>query len=110
MCRERDDGVMTQIVGQTVGFEEAASQVRNWGRWGGDDERGTLNFITPDVRKRAVSSICDGTPFSLAMPLSWGGPQDGSGIPGRINPVRTMLGINTPMGQSEKAAAYSDDI
>ena len=36
-------------------MEEAQSEhrrlgnkLRNWGRWGADDERGTINFITPE--------------------------------------------------------------
>ncbi len=24
-----------------------AASVSNWGRWGADDERGTLNYLTP---------------------------------------------------------------
>ena len=27
---------------------ELGAQLSNWGRWGADDERGTLNFITPE--------------------------------------------------------------
>ena len=33
------------------------NRVSNWGRWGADDERGTLNFITPDVVKRAAGLV-----------------------------------------------------
>lgn len=91
-------------------FEEIVDTVKNWGRWGADDQRGTLNFITEESRKRAALAVKDGTAFSLAMPLSLGGPQDGRGVPGRINPVRTMLAINTPMSDSPDSAAYSDDI
>ena len=28
------------------GFLEISNRVRNWGRWGDDDQLGTLNFIT----------------------------------------------------------------
>ena len=35
-------------------LRKIAMQVRNWGRWGADDEIGTLNFITPD----AVAAAC----------------------------------------------------
>ena len=28
---------------------EAAKRLRNWGKWGADDELGTLNYITPAV-------------------------------------------------------------
>ena len=29
-------------------LRETAEKLKNWGRWGPDDEIGTLNFITPD--------------------------------------------------------------
>ena len=38
----------------------------NWGRWGGDDELGTLNFITPHVRRRAAALVQDGNTISCA--------------------------------------------
>lgn len=90
-------------------FDALCNRVRNWGRWGSDDERGTLNLIDQVSVRRGLSSVQTGEAVSLSMPLQLHGPQDGSGIPGRINPVRTMLGINTPMGP-DPAAAYSDDI
>ena len=37
--RENDDG----------NFREIGRQVSNWGRRGTDDERGTLNYITPET-------------------------------------------------------------
>lgn len=91
-------------------FEALAERVSNWGRWGGDDQRGTLNFITPKVVRKAAAAVHTGQTFSLAMTLSLNGPQDGSPPPGRINPVRTMLAINVPMSDSPDAARYSDDI
>src|SRR5512147_537002 len=38
----------------------------NWGRWGKDDQRGTLNLITPAVRKQALALVKEGTAVSLA--------------------------------------------
>ena len=38
----------------------------NWGRWGKDDQRGTLNLITPAVRKSALALVREGTAVSLA--------------------------------------------
>ncbi len=32
-----------------------AAKVSNWGRWGPDDELGTLNFITPEKRCEAAA-------------------------------------------------------
>lgn len=38
----------------------------NWGRWGKDDELGTLNLITPAKRKAAVALVREGVTVSLA--------------------------------------------
>ncbi len=67
---------------------EAAEQYRNWGRWGDDDERGTLNFVTPDRIVAAAQLVRKGKTFALAIPFDHNGPQSGSH--GRINPVHAM--------------------
>ena len=36
-------------------FHELAKKVNNWGRWGADDERGTLNLITDEVVQRGLA-------------------------------------------------------
>lgn len=46
----------------------------NWGRWGEDDQRGTANFITPDVVAAAAATIRSGRTVSLAIPLDATGP------------------------------------
>src|SRR5258708_38908053 len=89
-------------------FHQLAKQVNNWGRWGSDDELGTLNLITPDVVRRGGSLIKSGKTFSLALPLGPDGPQIGL-IPGRINPLRTMLAINAPTFDPE-GFCTSDDL
>jgi hypothetical protein len=40
-------------------------ELSNWGRWGKDDERGTLNLITPEKTKAAVRLVKDGVSVSL---------------------------------------------
>lgn len=43
-----------------MGQEEASVPSElpsNWGRWGEDDERGTLNLITDEVRARAAAEV-----------------------------------------------------
>jgi kynurenine formamidase len=42
----------------------------NWGRWGPDDNLGTLNFITDEVRARAVREARVGRTVSLAIPIT----------------------------------------
>ena len=41
----------------------------NWGRWGEDDESGTLNLITDAGRARAAAEVRTGRAVSLAMPV-----------------------------------------
>jgi kynurenine formamidase len=41
----------------------------NWGRWGADDQRGTLNLITPDVTLRAMGLVKEG--FSVSCARAW---------------------------------------
>jgi kynurenine formamidase len=89
-------------------FHELAEQVKNWGRWGADDELGTLNLITPDVVKRGVAAAKTGKTFSLAIPLSEDGPQIGI-IEGRDNPTRRMLMIDQPSLGDPEGMRTSDD-
>lgn len=41
----------------------------NWGRWGEDDERGTLNLITDEVRARAAGEVRTGRSVALGLPI-----------------------------------------
>ena len=45
-------------------------QVSNWGRWGTDDQRGALNFITAEKRAAAARLVRSGEAVSLALPLA----------------------------------------
>ena len=42
------------------------TELSNWGRWGKDDQRGTLNLMTPAVRKQALTLAREGVSVSLA--------------------------------------------
>jgi len=41
----------------------------NWGRWGDDDERGTLNLITPEHVLAAMQLCKTGKVYSLSLPI-----------------------------------------
>src|SRR5262249_44227025 len=41
-------------------------ELSNWGRWGKDDEKGTLNLVTPAKRKQAAALVKEGVSVSLA--------------------------------------------
>ncbi len=47
-------------------YERWQTELSNWGRWGKDDELGTLNLITPAKRKQAAALVKDGFTVSLA--------------------------------------------
>jgi len=51
-------------------FERLFQAVRNWGRWGPDDERGTLNFIQPLHIRRAAALVRSGRSVSMAIPIN----------------------------------------
>lgn len=74
-------------------FHDIAKRVNNWGRWGADDEIGTLNLITDEVVRQAAAEIRTGRRVPLALPLKQDGVQTGM-IPGRINPLHAMVQIN----------------
>jgi kynurenine formamidase len=88
--------------------KELAAKVRNWGRWGTDDRVGTINLITDDVVRDAAALVQTGKRFALGLPLDQNGPQTGI-IPGRTNPLRTMLSINTSMTGDPSDFCTSDD-
>jgi hypothetical protein len=47
----------------------------NWGRWGQDDQQGTLNLITSEEIRTAARLVKKGKVYSLSMPLDADGPQ-----------------------------------
>ncbi len=61
---------------------------------GGDDERGTPNYITPEAIVRAATIVTPGAAFSLAIPLGHKGPQT-NGDPRRFNPTHRMMVTGT---------------
>jgi kynurenine formamidase len=86
-----------------------AARVSNWGRWGPDDQRGTLNFITPDAVRRGAAAVRRGVSFSLAIPFHDDGPQTKGGPRGRINPQHKMIGINVSFTGDPSDFTTSDD-
>ncbi|MFH8567101.1 cyclase family protein [Streptomyces sp. NPDC017993] len=74
-------------------FHEIAERVNNWGRWGPEDEIGTLNLITEQAVRDAVGCVRTGRRIPLALLLRQDGVQTGM-IPGRVNPLHTMTAIN----------------
>jgi kynurenine formamidase len=80
-------------------FRTLGKRLSNWGRWGPDDERGTVNLITPERLVAASKLVRRGAIFDLGIPMDGNGPQPGGN---RINPVHLMRetgdGQNFPGG------------
>lgn len=51
-------------------FEGLFDAVKNWGRWGPDDDRGTLNYLTPEHVRRAAGLVRSGRSIPLGLPLN----------------------------------------
>jgi len=51
-------------------FDQLFQKVSNWRRWGPDDERGTLNYITPAHVRAAATLVRSGRSVSLAIPIN----------------------------------------
>ena len=46
-------------------FDTLFQEVKNWGRWGKDDQLGSSSLVTAAKRKQAVALVKDGTTVSL---------------------------------------------
>jgi hypothetical protein len=88
-------------------FHDIAKRVNNWGRWGREDEIGTLNLITDEAVRAAARTVRSGRRIPLALPLQQDGVQTGM-IPGRVNPMHTMVMLNYEMF-GPGTVATSDD-
>jgi kynurenine formamidase len=73
---------------------EKAEELKNWGKWGPDDELGVLNYITPQDIVNAARLVRKGKVFRLGLPLDEDGPQRGM-FGGRWNPMHHMLATGT---------------
>ena len=51
-------------------FDQIFAAISNWGRWGQDDQRGTLNLITPERISAATALVRRGRSVSLSYLLS----------------------------------------
>jgi kynurenine formamidase len=94
----------------SAAFTEVAARVRNWGRWGPDDEIGTLNLIDDAARRRGAASVVSGQAVALGLPLSEADGIQLGFVEGRVNPTRTMVHVNKPEGPDPGFIAFSEDV
>jgi len=89
-----------------------AERCKNWGRWGPDDEAGTLNFVSAEDIVGAGRLIRKGKAFSLGLNFDRSGPQRGL-WGNRFNPIHTMLATGTDAVSGNQDAGklrYADDM
>jgi kynurenine formamidase len=89
------------------------ARYRTWGRWGEQDEQGSLNLITPDRVVAAAALIQQGRVFSLALPMDSNGPM--TGAYGRNNPQHLMIAdggdhLSGAQDNMPGALRFTDDI
>jgi kynurenine formamidase len=68
---------------------QLAERCSNWGRWGPDDQLGTLNHLVAKDVVAASGLVRSGRVFSLSIPVDENGPQTGGF--GRFNPIHLMI-------------------
>jgi kynurenine formamidase len=89
---------------------ELGRELSNWGRWGDDDEIGTMNFVTQEKRVASMAAVRSGKTFDLGMPFDQNGPfQDASLLAHRINPRHLMV-MNPWDSLSGDGSFFADDM
>ncbi len=68
-------------------FDRLFASLKNWGRWGPDDERGTLNYLTSDKVRAAAALVRSGRSVSLSIPINT--------VAGPDNPNPALYYVNT---------------
>lgn len=87
----------------TADLDNMYEALKNWGRWGPDDERGALNHLTEKRRAAAAALVRDGRAVSLANDIGIEGAQhhmlasgdarDSNNIPG-YEAARDWVGLD----------------
>lgn len=85
---------------------------KNWGKWGPDDEVGSLNYLTQAEVLRGAAAIRQGKTFTLQIPM--GNPAGDPVWPGRdqskrFNVVDKGLYLGGKMAES-RGVEYADDV
>ena len=79
-------------------YERWQTELSNWGRWGKNDEIGTLNLITPAKRRAALALVKEGVPVSLSTNIAMEKAID---VP---CPAEWAMTTSTPTGATDRVA------
>jgi kynurenine formamidase len=85
-----------------VDVDRLMKELSNWGRWGADDQLGTLNLITPEKRVQSAGLVKSGISVSLARNV------EKKSAPDNRQPfVQTMLATGQGAGSQWATDTYS---
>lgn len=87
------------------------AELSNWGRWGADDERGTLNLITPERVRAAAALVRTGEVVRLGLDYDETGPF-GADLPpdlGRFNARHRVVHTGNE-GPGRGGFSFADDV
>lgn len=98
----------TDTTTRTWPHHELGKVVSNWGRWGADDEIGTLNYVTAAKRVRAAQAVRTGKAFDLGLAFDKEGPFKDGGF--RVNPQHIMTLLPSDTAQSADNLISADDM
>jgi kynurenine formamidase len=99
---------MTDIDATVWPHHELGKELSNWGRWGADDQIGTLNFITPEKLVRAAQLVRTGRTVDCGIPFDKNGPFPPGGWRNNPQHVFTLLPSDSFYAKDGQIAA--DDI
>src|SRR2546426_8427442 len=80
-------------------IDKLFDELKNWGRWGAEDQIGALNLITAAKRREAAALVREGITVSCSLPLNTQGGAD--------NP-RPVTHLMTGAGDLEGASSSGD--
>src|ERR1700693_1141248 len=89
----------------TSQIAELLENVSNWGRWGKEDQRGALNYITNEKRAAAARLVQSGETVSLSLPLATRAARDNP-TPVTHLMIRSGQG-GQPLGSGGCAACFA---
>jgi len=82
-------------------FDAWMQEISNWGRWGKDDQLGTLNLITNERILAATRLVTEGKTISMALDLNK------QVDPMNSNPLKLLLTVGTFGGHQVAGDEYS---
>ncbi len=74
-------------------------ELSNWGRWGAEDQLGTLNLITPAKRRAAAALVTSGVAISVARDVDVD----------TVGPGATAIGYSVRRGETGATDTYTID-